>query len=235
MLTLYSTPPAWGLTTFSPFCLKLETYLRMAEVPHEVAVGNPRKAPKQKVPYMEDGDNVLCDSSHIIAYLKERYGDPLDERLSDEERAHNIAVQRLIEDGLYFCILKLRWSSDAAWPHVQDSFRPLLPKFPFGFIMRTIRKQILKQTHAQGAGRHTDEELHARVQADLDVVAHILGARDYFGGDSPASLDATTYGFMMQIRKSPWDSAEKAQLAAVGNLNAYLDRMTERYFPGDAA
>jgi Glutathione S-transferase N-terminal domain len=48
MVTLYKFIPAWGLPDLSPFCVKLETYLRLAKIPYETQVGDPRKAPKKK-------------------------------------------------------------------------------------------------------------------------------------------------------------------------------------------
>lgn len=33
MVTLYQPPGAWGIPSVSPFCVKLETWLRMAGVP----------------------------------------------------------------------------------------------------------------------------------------------------------------------------------------------------------
>jgi len=35
MIKLYQFHPAWGLPNPSPFCMKVETYLRMAGLPYE--------------------------------------------------------------------------------------------------------------------------------------------------------------------------------------------------------
>ena len=37
MIKLYQLAPAWDVQNLSPFCLKVETYLRMAGLPYEVA------------------------------------------------------------------------------------------------------------------------------------------------------------------------------------------------------
>ena len=37
----------------SPFCAKLEAYLRLAEVPYETRSADIRKAPRGKAPYVE--------------------------------------------------------------------------------------------------------------------------------------------------------------------------------------
>ena len=51
MITLHQFPPAWGLPNASPFCMKVETYLRMCNLPYTtVNVLNPAKGPKGKLP-----------------------------------------------------------------------------------------------------------------------------------------------------------------------------------------
>ena len=39
MIKLYQFNPAWGLPNPSPFCMKVETYLRMVGLPYEVVNG----------------------------------------------------------------------------------------------------------------------------------------------------------------------------------------------------
>src|SRR2546422_630878 len=59
MVTLYKFAPAWGLPDLSPFVFKLETYLRMAKIPYKAEPGDPRKAPKKKLPYIEHDGKTL--------------------------------------------------------------------------------------------------------------------------------------------------------------------------------
>ena len=63
---------AFGLADFSPFGLKVQTYLRMLGVPYEAKIGDPRKAPTKKIPYIVDGTTVLGDSGLIFDYLKKK-------------------------------------------------------------------------------------------------------------------------------------------------------------------
>ena len=71
MIQLHQYPPMFGIPNPSPFCLKLETWLRMAKLPYEVVrVVDPRKDPKGKVPWIEDQGRTIADSAFIIDYLK---------------------------------------------------------------------------------------------------------------------------------------------------------------------
>jgi len=60
VLTLYGSAPAYGVCDLSPFVVKVATWCRMAGVPYETAVTDPRKAPKGKIPYVRDGGAVIA-------------------------------------------------------------------------------------------------------------------------------------------------------------------------------
>ena len=52
-IVLHQPPRAWGTPNISPFCAKLETYLRMTEIPYSIGKFSRSKAPKGKVPFIE--------------------------------------------------------------------------------------------------------------------------------------------------------------------------------------
>lgn len=235
MITLFQTPPAWGLSSFSPFCLKIETYLRMSELPYEAKEGDIRKAPKGKVPWIEDGGKLISDSTDIIDYLKKSYGDPLDGELDAEQRAIALAIQRMVEEHMYFAIAALRWRSDAAWPHLKKAFAPVLPKLLAPVISKVIRKSVDKAVNAQGMGRHDHDDIVKRFQRDLDALSVLLGDKPFMLGDEPTSVDAMMYGFGAQVYYTPWDSDEKRAFGACENIAAHCERMKQRYWSGDEA
>ena len=61
MIKLIKFGAVWGLPSASPFCLKLETYLRMTKLPYESVV-NPdlRLAPYRKLPYIKDNGKKVA-------------------------------------------------------------------------------------------------------------------------------------------------------------------------------
>lgn len=224
-------PKGWEpIPNMSPFCVKLETYLRLAKIPYEIRFGDPRKAPKGKIPFIEDGDVRMGDSGLIIDYLKAKYGDPLDAHLSEQEKATMLSIRRMIEEHTYFCMLNLRWSGDESWPHVRDFFMPFLPKGLGGLIMRQVRRSALARATHQGVGRHTREEIIALAKRDVDAYATLLGDKPYFMGEKPTSLDATMFGFLVNAIHTPWQCPVKDYARTKTNLVAYLDRMLATYW-----
>jgi glutathione S-transferase len=235
VLTLYQTPPSWGLPNMSPFCLKLETYLRMTERPYRTSLPSLRKAPKGKIPYISDGNLIMGDSGFIVDYLARTYGDPLDSDLDPATRARGLVLRRMIEEHCYFTIVYLRWTFAPAWPHLQAGLAPLMPPLLKTQGPKIVRRSIVKKCRTQGVGVHTRDEVVSMVKADFSALAALLGDQPFFLGAAPRSVDATAYGFLAQVLWAPWESQEKDLLRGHANLVSYLERMKERFWSGWSA
>lgn len=230
-IELYQFRPLWGLPNFSPFCMKLETYLRLAGLPYEVVKGeHVFNSPSGKLPYIRDRGRVVTDSSQIIDYLKAQYGDPLDERLTPAQRATALAFQRLVEESLYWAALYSRWLDARNWPSVRQAvFGHLSPPLR-RLVPAMARAKLRRDARGQGIGRHGEDELYAIGCHDVDAVATALGEQPYFLGDAPTSIDATMFGFLANLIWVPLDSPIKRQAAKYPQLDAYCRRMWARCF-----
>lgn len=235
MIQLHQFAPVWGLPNASPFCMKLETYLRMAGLPYATPAADIRKAPKGKMPYIEDAGTTLGDSSLIIDYLKSRYGDPLDGHLRDEERAQALAWRVLMEEHLYWCLVYERWAIDANWELARAAYFGFLPAAVRRPLAALIRRKTLKQLQAQGTGRHARDEIYAIAKADVSALSTFLGTKPFFLGERPTSLDATAYAFIGNILWAPIESPLKAHALSLPNLAPYCERMKARYFASKGA
>ena len=115
MLTFYGFGPAFGLPDPSPFVMKSEVQLKMAGVPYKFERAAPPTAPKGKIPFIRTGAHRVGDSTFIRAHVEKEYGFDFDKGLSAEQRALAWAVERMLEDHLYFAILHARWLDDENW------------------------------------------------------------------------------------------------------------------------
>jgi glutathione S-transferase len=233
MIQLFQFAPALGLPNGSPFCLKLETYLRMAAVPFEVSpprlsdVGN---APKGKMPYIRDAGQTVADSSFIIEHLKATRGDPLDSWLSAEQRAVALAFQRLMEENLYWAVVHTRWVAPRGWATVKPAFFGRMPA-PLKWVAPSlVRRSLVKGMHGHGMGRHSAEEIIAIGQRDITALANYLGDKPFFMGEQPCSLDATAYGFLANLVAVPVESALKDHALSYPQLPAFCERIRSRYY-----
>ncbi|MEM9487741.1 MAG: glutathione S-transferase family protein [Myxococcota bacterium] len=235
MITLYQTPPAWGLPSFSPFCLKVETYLRMVDLDYQARPADFRKAPKGKIPWIDDDGTTVADSSDIVAYLKRRYGDPLDGELDAEQRAHALILQRAIEEHTYFTAVASRWMCQDGWTAFKPTIRSVLPRLLAPIALPLLRKQVNRSLHGQGMGRHSVAEIRARAVQDFAALSVLLGDKPYFLGEQPASIDAVMYGFFCNLLYLPWESRFKDAVRTHDNLVAFTARMKDRYYSADEA
>lgn len=230
MIILHQPPPVWGLPSMSPFCAKLETYLRMTKLEYKVVAGNPIQAPKGKIPYISIDGKIMGDSGLIIEFLKEKYGDPLDKNLSDIEKAQALALRRMVEEHLYFAGAWFRWSLPESWEYVRKFFLTLLPPIIGPLILKKIKKDFMQNMHGQGMGRHTQEEILSLAKQDLKAISLLLGDKLFFLGDTPTSIDATMYGFLIQMIWVPWQSPIKEYALSLPNISTYCERMKKRYY-----
>lgn len=229
-LIVYAGWAAFGVADFSPACLKLKTYLRMAGFAYEARRGDPRQGPTKKIPYLSHAGNTLGDSGLIIAYLKKALGDPLDQRLTDEEHALGHLVRRTTEESLYWVILQSRWADDEAWPKLAQEFRGILPPVVGSLIVRKMRQSTLDNIWAQGLGRHTKENIFAHGCADIDALASFLKDKIYLFGDTPTSYDATLYGFLANAIALPSDGQLAQRVRQYPHLVAFVERVTAQYW-----
>lgn len=232
MITLHQFAPVWGLPNASPFCMKVENYLRLANLPYRTqVVFNPAKGPKGKLPYIVDGDKTVADSGFILDYLKATYGNGLDAHLGAAERAQALALQRLLEEHLYWCAVYDRWAVDRNWALVKLAFFGALPPVVRDLVARLARRGQLQELHGQGIGRHTTEEIYALGKTDLTALSAALGDKPYFFGERPTSLDATAYAFLANLLWAPIDSPLTRHARSLGNLALYAERMKQRCYP----
>lgn len=226
MIRLHQFAPAFGLPNASPFCMKLEMWLRLAGLPYEaVDIGDVLKAPKRKLPYIEDGVRVVADSTFIVDYLKATYGDPLDGWLSPPQRAVALAFQRLFEENLYWAVVHTRWAEPAGWEKTREAFFGGLAAPLRWFLPALARRGMLAQMQGQGMGRHSAAEIHAIGARDVNAVADFLADKPYLMGTQPCTLDATGYAFLANLLWAPIDSPIRDAARARPNLQAYCERM----------
>ncbi|HEY5944529.1 MAG TPA: glutathione S-transferase family protein [Kofleriaceae bacterium] len=231
-LILHQPPHrSWGSPNLSPFCAKLECYLRVAEVPYRPGKPDFRRAPKGKIPFVELDGALMGDSQLIIEELERRLATegkrPLDQGMAPRDVAIARMIRRTIEEGLYFVGLYARWQTNEGYALMRDEFKKIVP----GFILPIIRRAQVKKLHAQGTGRHTFEEAMAMGTADLDALAELLGDKPFILGDQPRVIDCTVFGFLETVLGFPLETPLGKRGQHHGNLVAFRKRIRDRWWP----
>lgn len=216
--------------------MKLETWLRMAQVPYVIKrVSGPPKSKSGKMPYVERPDGeLLADSSLIIETLTQERGVKLDEGLSAMERAQGILIQRLLEEELYFHILYDRWHEPKGWELTGPAYFGKLPWAVRNLVVPMIRRKVIAAMGGQGVSRLPDDYRRKKGIADVGALAGVLGEQPYFLG-RPSSIDAAAYGFLANCLWTPVPSPISDAVRSHPNLVRFCERMKESYWQGWSA
>lgn len=232
MIKLYQFARTWGIPNLSHFCTKLETYLRINKLPYTIVETLPLKAPRGKLPYIEDGDQKFSDSRVIVNYLKATYGDNDTALLSPEQQGIARAYQRLLEEHLYWASMFTRWNyTDENWQTNKQAIFGGLPPIARDLAATIYRMKIKSQIKGHGLGRLTQEETFQLGKEDIESLANFLGTKPYFMGKSPTSLDASAYGVLVNTLGCPIESPLKNYALGKQNLVDYCQRMQAEFFP----
>jgi glutathione S-transferase len=234
-ITLFQFPRMFGIPNVSPFCCKLETWLRIAGIPYDVVdTSDPRKGPKGKVPFIDDAGLRIGDTSLIIDHLKKTRDVDPDARLDAAQRATALLVQRTLEEHYAFVILYTHFMRAEGWRHMKSTFDKV-PAIVRPLVGRLVRRNMKKILHFQGVLRHSDDEIIEAARRDWRAVLSVMGDGPFFFGSEPASVDAILFGTLATSLLTPVPSPVRDFLEAQPKLVAHTDRMRTRFFPELAA
>lgn len=236
-IRLHKFGEAWGIADPSPFCLKLESFLREARIPFDVMPFDQRrsfaKAPKGKLPFIEDEVGALVgDSTLIIDRLSQRRGIDLDAPLSGREKSVSLAFRRMLDEHFYWVGVYSRWIDEPGWTIVRTAFFSRMPGAIRPFVTGLARRRMAASLRGQGLGRHSRDEIYARGLEDAQALSTLLGTDPwFFAQDRPTLLDLWTHAFVAEVIAPPIDSPLKAGVLPMANLVDHYRRLQARLYP----
>jgi glutathione S-transferase len=230
-IKVFQFPRMFAIPNLSPFCCKLETWLRIARIPYEVVdTSDPRSAPRGKLPFIEDAGVRIADTSLIVDHLvKTRRVDP-DARLDDSQRATATLVQRTLEEHYAFVLAYTHLYREEGLKHTRARF-DRVPGFVRPFVARAVYGQIKKILWLQGVARYSHEEVVEAAIRDWRAVLAVMSDGPFFFGDEPTSLDAIVFGTLASTVLTPIETPIRDFLRSQPRCIAYAERMRERFFP----
>ena len=198
MLTLYSYPELFGVADNNAYGLKVFAFLKLTGVPfrHE-HIFDASGAPRGQLPYIDDDGDIIGDSGPIIAHVIRKFGLTIDAGLTQSQRDTDHLVARMLDD-LYWVMSYSRWKDERFWPAFRDALlREHTSLTEEG--LHKAREYNFQRYYYQGIGRYEPDAAMQRGLHDLEVLARLLPAREYFHGAEPTSIDAGIYGFIANI------------------------------------
>ncbi|MED7820065.1 MULTISPECIES: glutathione S-transferase family protein [unclassified Francisella] len=203
MIHLNQLPPLKGKNySSSPFCLKLELYLKVMDIDYKNHFNLEfNKSPTGKMPYIETMGKKFADSNLIIKMLEQQNQVSIDSHLDPQQKTISTAFIRLCEDSLYWVGVYGRWAdkNNTAWK--KDFTESInLPKAMANIIYPVAKRNVLRQLKAIGVVNLTNDEIYSKAEENLKAITDFLGDREYFFNNKVSLVDLVVFSFVIMMR-----------------------------------
>lgn len=226
MIELWQFPRAWGPLSLSPFCAKVELFLKFNHIEYRaISKSTAYSTPMHKLPVIRTNKDVIADSKIIIEHLKEKYQLQIDGSLTAEENALSTALHSMVEEELYFIVVYSRWIDSSG---KQQLLKLFSKKFKLGLnylVFHWAQKSLKKQLNMQGLGRHDKQFIYQRGNEIIYSLSALLGGKNYFFGDTLCSVDISIAAFLYAILQPPIESPLKSSLHKKQNLVDFVNHV----------
>lgn len=231
MITLHAFGPMFGLPDPSPFVIKADVLLKMSGIPYKTRTTGLRGAPKGKLPFIDDDNTRIGDSTFIRLHLERHYRVDFDAHLSESEKGIAWSLEKMLEDHLYWAIVYARWMDDANFAKGPRHFFDTAPSVIQPLVANMIRRSVRKTLYAHGLGRHSDAEITTLANRAIDSVAAVLGDKPFLMGANKCGADATVFGFVSSALCPLFETPIRTHAERRQNLVAYCNRLSKEFYP----
>lgn len=233
MIKLYGFGSALGQPDLSPFVMKAMILLRMAGLPFDVSGGLAavRKAPRGKLPYIDDNGALISDSRLIKFHLETKYGADFSGGYDEATRALGLLAERTLEESSYFVALQRRWLRPDGWAVTEKTAFGGLPSPLRAVVGPLVRRKVARSVTGQGTGLLSDDENDAIANENTRALAVLLGDKPYLLGDRASGSDAAMLGFTIAATCPAFPGPMRDAILAEPNLAAYRKRLAAEFLP----
>jgi glutathione S-transferase len=230
-ITVFGAGPAFGLPEGSPYVTKTLVQLQMAGLAYRRDMARPDDGPKGQIPFIQDGDDIVADSTFIRGHIEARYGVDLDAGLSPAQRAQAWAIERMVENQLGWTAAWFRFMDEENFERGPAHWFDHAPEAIRAQLKQQLLDQVAINLRAVGVGRHAPEEIVELGARSLWSLSVTLGDKPFLMGDRPTSVDAIVFAVLAQVLTPVFDHPLRRRAEGFCNLVAYVNRMMARYFP----
>ncbi|XP_033732760.1 failed axon connections homolog [Pecten maximus] len=223
MVTLYQIGRAPNTPSLTPFAIKLETYLRAANIPYKNDHRG-KASSKGKVPWISYQGKAIADSDFSLEFLNKERNVDLNSHLSDEQKGAGRAFQKMVEENTYWVLVLDRW--------LYDKTNGTAKTFGIPSIMRWLpRSRFVGMAKKQGIGRHSKAEVEQILRNDVNAISCYLGSKKFLFGDKISQYDMAVFGQLAAMKYEPFGGMAGGVVDEFSTVCSYLDRIKTEFWP----
>uniref|UniRef100_A0A7I4YAS3 GST C-terminal domain-containing protein n=1 Tax=Haemonchus contortus TaxID=6289 RepID=A0A7I4YAS3_HAECO len=232
---LYQFPRAESLPNLSPYCLKVETFLKANKIPYEVCSLLLGRSAYGLLPFIELNGEHIADSQIILHRLKIHFKvKPLP---SPKDEAIARTIERTTENHTAMVIFKFKIVESIGNDYVNATRmlpslgvpHALAPIFA-PFVSYMMKSKISKRV-ATSLGKFSDEDFKQLLRKDLDTYRDLLAGNKFFFGDEISSADCTLFSQLATTIYIPVDSYAKNVIQdEYPELVTFCDNVRDKVF-----
>merc|ERR1712001_433309 len=206
MVYLFQFQRSPCIPSISPFCLKLESWLKLhgikyMNVDHKCKF----RSKKGMLPFIELNGEEIADSNIVIETLSKKFEKEMPAELTQDQKNVQHAMIAMVENHRHWTTVYWR-SKDVDnilkgyKLNLQTAIGSKAPASILNFYFKyTFCRKGLKKVRANGMGVHTAEEIENFGKKDLLTLSEMLGEKEFFFGDEPAMLDMVVFSHVAQL------------------------------------
>ncbi|KFK40284.1 hypothetical protein AALP_AA3G354900 [Arabis alpina] len=227
--TLVTRKPSFDLPTACPNCLPAYIYLKLAQLPFELAF-NSSFPDSDELPYFENGTYVAYNNEDggVIEKLKTDGFVNLDSQV--QSLPDYVSLKSLLVSWLEEAITYELWVGTegiSAWKIYYSDLPWVISKCLF-YKQSYMAKNRLGINKANAEQRK--KQIYKRASEAYEALSTRLGEQKFLFEDSPSSLDAFLLSHILfTIQALPETSVLRRKLREHGNLVSYAERLKSEF------
>jgi len=206
MVYLFQYTRSPVIPSISPFCLKLESWLKLHGIKYQNVDHKCKfRSKKGMLPFIELNGEEIADSNIVIETLSKKFDKSMPAQLSQDQKNVQHAMIAMVENHLHWTVVY--WKSKDVDNilkgyklNLQSAIGSKAPASLLNFYFKyTFCRKGMKKVRSNGMGAHTAEEIEAFGKKDLQTLSEMLGDKEFFFGDEPAMLDLVVFSHVAQL------------------------------------